>query len=57
MAKIKKLLWCIECGSEYTIIHEKKHIIEYCPMCGADIEEPEEDDEEFEKNFLSDDDE
>ena len=28
-----------------------------CPMCGADIEEPEEDDEEFEKNFLSDDDE
>tara|TARA_B110000967_G_C18372381_1_gene311194 strand:+ start:152 stop:325 length:174 start_codon:yes stop_codon:yes gene_type:complete len=57
MAKIKKPMWCIECGAEYVVIHEKKHIIEYCPMCGADIEEPEEDDEEFEKNFLSDDDE
>tara|TARA_R110000765_G_C18769232_1_gene589920 strand:+ start:144 stop:341 length:198 start_codon:yes stop_codon:yes gene_type:complete len=51
---IKKILSCADCTSDYTIVHNIKNAIEYCPMCGCDIEEPEEDDGEFESNFASD---
>ena len=47
---IKKILSCVDCGADYTIVHNIKNAIEYCPMCGCDIEEPEEDDGEFDCN-------
>mgnify|MGYP003631119567 CR=1 FL=1 len=55
MENIKKMLSCAECLADYIIMHDKKNIIEYCPMCGCDVEEPEEDDGEFEMNFFTDD--
>jgi ribosomal protein S27E len=55
--KIKKILSCIDCGADYTIVHNVKNVIIYCPMCGDEVEEPEEDDGEFESNFASDEDE
>tara|TARA_R110000822_G_scaffold219744_1_gene353860 strand:- start:120 stop:296 length:177 start_codon:yes stop_codon:yes gene_type:complete len=51
---IKKILSCADCAADYTIVHDIKNTIEYCPMCGCDVEEPEEDDGEFERNFASD---
>lgn len=53
MEKIQTTISCNECGADYMIIHFQKDIIEHCPMCGYDIEEPEEDDGEFEENFLA----
>ena len=51
---MEKIISCVDCGADYTITHNAKNVIEYCPMCGCDIEEPEEDDGEFERNFASD---
>lgn len=51
-SQVKVSLTCVSCSSDYIIIHDKKDVIEYCPMCGSDIIEPEEDD--FEENWLQD---
>ena len=48
---IKVSLVCV-CGADYIVIHDNKETIEYCPFCGSDVIEPEEDD--FEDNFLTD---
>ena len=47
---VKVSLVCVSCGAYYIVIHDNKETIEYCPFCGSDIIEPEEDD--FEDNWL-----
>ena len=34
---------CIECGSEFDIIHNEKGSIEFCPFCGEELNEELED--------------
>jgi rRNA maturation endonuclease Nob1 len=37
---------CSECEEEFRVITESLEPIGFCPLCGADIEEPEAEDEE-----------
>ena len=36
---------CVECGSEFDIIHNEKGFIEFCPFCGEELMKEEELDE------------
>lgn len=53
MDKIKQIILCDDCGAEYTITYNSDEKIEYCPMCGADIYE--EEDEETEEYYWDED--
>lgn len=41
-----KWIECNNCGEEFRVISDSGAIIEYCPFCGDDIVEEEEDLEE-----------
>ena len=48
---------CIECGSEFDIIHNEKGSIEFCPFCGEELMTEEELDEWREEMWDGDEDE
>ncbi len=48
MDKMKETIICDDCGAEFTITYNPEDEIEYCPMCGADIYNDEDDDEDEE---------
>jgi predicted nucleic acid-binding Zn ribbon protein len=39
---------CSECAEEFRVITESVTPITYCPLCGSDLEETVDEDEEYE---------
>jgi len=38
---------CDDCGSSFTIQHEKEYELQYCPFCGGDLMHIIDDEEDF----------
>ena len=47
MSEVEKVYECIECTESFTIIWRGKTDPEHCPFCGAFIEAPEEDEDNW----------
>lgn len=41
---------CSSCDAEFRVVSDSDNLIEYCPFCGTEIEQ-EEDDEEYEDEY------
>lgn len=44
MDKIKEEIYCQDCGAEFHISYNEEDELVYCPFCGSDISDEEDDD-------------
>ena len=48
MARARKTILCDDCGAEFEVIVDSYDVVHYCCFCGAELDQEEEIDEDYE---------